>query len=150
MSSSRWAGSITKATHDQWALARRCQSAHIQGLETGIATITHRLLLPVGQKGSKKTPGGYRSRQQWHAKTRRLHVLEDRLAAAQGDREAGIVHVVRGGKRLARTRHHLGTAQLTEHRWRRSGKPNAGSSPPTVSPGSDTATRPSASAPRAR
>lgn len=27
-SSSRWAGSITKATHDQWALARRGQSAH--------------------------------------------------------------------------------------------------------------------------
>lgn len=29
-SSSRWAGSITKATHDQWALARRGQLAHIQ------------------------------------------------------------------------------------------------------------------------
>ncbi|MFJ3620936.1 hypothetical protein ACIPSH_22720 [Streptomyces iakyrus] len=27
-SSSRWAGSITKATHDQWALARRGQAAH--------------------------------------------------------------------------------------------------------------------------
>ncbi|MEU6578604.1 IS200/IS605 family accessory protein TnpB-related protein, partial [Streptomyces sp. NPDC046805] len=27
-SSSRWAGSITKATHDQWALARRAQLAH--------------------------------------------------------------------------------------------------------------------------
>ena len=36
-SSSRWAGSITKATHDQWALARRCQLAHIQVLEAGIA-----------------------------------------------------------------------------------------------------------------
>ncbi|WP_406477441.1 IS200/IS605 family accessory protein TnpB-related protein [Streptomyces sp. NBC_01615] len=118
MSSSRWAGSITKATHDQWALARRCQSAHIQGLEAGIAAIAHRLSLPVGERGSKKTPGGYRSRQEWHAKTRRLHVLEDRLAAEQGDREAGIVHVVRGGKRLARTRHHLDTAQLTEHQWR--------------------------------
>src|SRR5690242_10178297 len=29
-SSSRWAGSITKATHDQWALARRGQAAHIR------------------------------------------------------------------------------------------------------------------------
>jgi hypothetical protein len=27
-SSSRWAGSITKATHDQWALSRRAQLAH--------------------------------------------------------------------------------------------------------------------------
>src|SRR3990170_4960070 len=28
-SSARWAGSITKATHDQWALARRGQAAHV-------------------------------------------------------------------------------------------------------------------------
>jgi hypothetical protein len=27
-SSSRWAGSITKSTHDQWALSRRCQLVH--------------------------------------------------------------------------------------------------------------------------
>src|SRR5256885_1845193 len=33
VSSSRWAGSITKATHDQWALARRNQLAHVQSLE---------------------------------------------------------------------------------------------------------------------
>ncbi|WP_409467979.1 IS200/IS605 family accessory protein TnpB-related protein [Streptomyces sp. HC307] len=118
VSSSRWAGSITKATHDQWALARRCQFAHIQSLEAGIGTIAHRLSLPVGEKGSKKAPGGYRSRQEWHAKARRLHVLEGRLTAVRADRDAGIVHVVRGGKRLARTRHHLDTAQLTEAEWR--------------------------------
>lgn len=118
LSSSRWAGSITKASHDQWALARRCQWAHIQNLEAGIRTIGHQLSMPVGEKGSKKVPGGYRSRQEWHAKTRRLHVLEDRLAAGRADRDAGIVHVVRGGKQLARTRHHLEAAQLTEAGWR--------------------------------
>ncbi|MFJ9146691.1 hypothetical protein ACIRP7_01140 [Streptomyces sp. NPDC102270] len=32
VSSSRWAGSLTKATHDQWALARPGQLAHIQSL----------------------------------------------------------------------------------------------------------------------
>ncbi|MFJ9007821.1 IS200/IS605 family accessory protein TnpB-related protein [Streptomyces canus] len=118
LSSSRWAGSITKATHDQWALARRCQLAHIHTLEAGIRTIKDRLALPVGQKGTRKAPGGYRSRREWHAKARRLRVLQDRLAAARADREAGIVHVVRGGKRLARTRHYLETAQLTESAWR--------------------------------
>ncbi|MFF9041031.1 IS200/IS605 family accessory protein TnpB-related protein [Streptomyces sp. NPDC014892] len=117
-SSSRWAGSITKATHDQWALARRCQSAHIQSLEAGIRTIEDRLALPVGQRGTKKAPGGYRSRREWHAKARRLRALQDRLATARADREAGIVHVVRGGKRLARTRHHLEAAGLTESAWR--------------------------------
>ncbi|MER7408531.1 IS200/IS605 family accessory protein TnpB-related protein, partial [Streptomyces sp. NPDC000070] len=92
-SSSRWAGSITKATHDQWALSRRVQLAHIQGLEAGVRTIAHRLSLPVGEKGTKRVPGGYRSRREWFAKTRRLRVLEERLAAERADREAGRVRV---------------------------------------------------------
>ncbi|MER6127453.1 IS200/IS605 family accessory protein TnpB-related protein, partial [Streptomyces sp. NPDC001795] len=117
-SSSRWAGSITKATHDQWALARRGQLAHIQNLEAGIETITHRLSRPVGDRGTKQAPGGYRSKREWHAKRRRLCVLEDRLQAVRTDREAGRVRVVRGGKRLLNTRHNLEQAQLTEEQWR--------------------------------
>ncbi|MGW2329618.1 IS200/IS605 family accessory protein TnpB-related protein [Streptomyces sp. NPDC001700] len=117
-SSSRWAGSITKATHDQWALSRRAQYAHIQTLEAGVRTIAHRLSLPVGAEGTKRSPGGYRTRQEWFAKARRLRLLRDRLAAARADREAGRVRVVRGGKRLARNRHHLEQAQLTEAGWR--------------------------------
>ncbi|GGS79974.1 transposase [Streptomyces violaceus] len=117
-SSSRWAGSLTKATHDQWALARRGQLAHIQSLEAGMRMIAHRLSLPVGHKGTKRAPGGYRSRREWHAKTRRLHVLADRLKAARADRDAGRVRVVRGGKRLLNTRHHLQAVQLTEEQWR--------------------------------
>ncbi|MEV5708084.1 IS200/IS605 family accessory protein TnpB-related protein [Actinoallomurus sp. NPDC052274] len=117
-SSSRWAGSITKATHDQWALARRSQFAHIRSLESGIATITHRLSLPVGAKGSKKTPGGYRSAEEWFAKTRRLRLLQDRLQRLQADYRTGRVRVVRGGKRLLRTRHNLEAAELTSAEWR--------------------------------
>ncbi|MCP3766013.1 MULTISPECIES: IS200/IS605 family element transposase accessory protein TnpB [unclassified Streptomyces] len=118
-SSSRWAGSITKATHDQWALSRRAQLAHIQGLEAGIRTIAHRLSLPVGEKGDKRVPGGYRTAREWFAKTRRLHVLEDRLITERADRQAGRVRVTRGGKRLLNTRHHLDKAQLTAGQWRR-------------------------------
>jgi IS605 OrfB family transposase len=117
-SSSRWAGSITKASHNQWALARRAQLAHIQNLEAGVRTIAHRLSLPVGQKGTKRAPGGYRTAREWFAKSRRLHVLQDRLAAERADRAAGRVRVVRGGKRLLNTRHHLQAAQLTETVWR--------------------------------
>ena len=117
-SSSRWAGSITKATHDQWALARRGQLAHIHSLEAGIATITYRLTRPVGEKGTKQASGGYRSNREWFAKSRRLHVLEDRLHAERANREAGVVDVVRGGKRLLNTRHHLEAARLTEAQWR--------------------------------
>ncbi|MET9081617.1 IS200/IS605 family accessory protein TnpB-related protein [Streptomyces sp. NPDC004237] len=116
-SSSRWAGSITKATHDQWALARRDQLAHIHSLQAGIHTITLRLSLPVGEEGTKAAPGGYRSKPEWFAKSRRLNVLEDRLQAVQADRQNGAVHVVRGGKRLLNTRHHLEAAGLTEPDW---------------------------------
>ncbi|WP_030835925.1 IS200/IS605 family element transposase accessory protein TnpB [Streptomyces hygroscopicus] len=117
-SSSRWAGSITKATHDQWALARRGQLAHIQHLQAGIDMIASRLSLSVGAKGSKGSPGGYRSQQEWFAKSRRLRLLKDRLARERADREAGRVRVVRGGKKLLRHRHHLQAAQLSEAQWR--------------------------------
>ncbi|MGX1621683.1 IS200/IS605 family accessory protein TnpB-related protein, partial [Streptomyces sp. NPDC055506] len=118
LSSSRWAGSITKATHDQWALARRGQTAHLRSLEAGVQAIRHRLSLPVGAKGTKHAPGGYRSAREWFTKSRRLHVLEDRLATVRADRDSGVVHVARGGRRLLGTRHHLDTAQLTKTQWR--------------------------------
>ncbi|MFC9621855.1 IS200/IS605 family accessory protein TnpB-related protein [Streptomyces sp. NPDC056930] len=117
-SSSRIAGAITKATHDQWALARRCQAAHIQTLEAGIRTLRHRLSLPIGARGVKRAAGGYRSRSEWFHKSRRLAALEVRHAAVVADRQAGRVRVVRGGKRLLNTRHHLTRARLTEEQWR--------------------------------
>lgn len=88
-STSRWAGAVTKASHDQWALARRCQYAHIQSLEAGVCTIRHRLSLPVSEKGSKRAPGGYRTRQEWFVKARRLHILQDRLAQERADGAVG-------------------------------------------------------------
>ncbi|MFF3326374.1 IS200/IS605 family accessory protein TnpB-related protein [Streptomyces sp. NPDC002889] len=118
-SSSRWAGTITKATHDQWALSRRCQLAHIHNLEAGVRTLMHRLSQPIGEKGTKRAPGGYRSKGEWFHKSRRLHTLEHRLDVARTDREAGRVHVVRGGRRLLNTRHNLQAAQLTEEQWRK-------------------------------
>ncbi|MEU5094421.1 IS200/IS605 family accessory protein TnpB-related protein [Streptomyces sp. NPDC020996] len=117
-SSSRWAGSITKATHDQWALARRGQSAHISSLQTGVDTITYRLSLPIGAKGSRGRPGGYRSKREWFAKSRRLYLLQDRLEQERARWEAGRVRVVRGGRRLLRARHNLEAAGLTEAGWR--------------------------------
>ncbi|MFE2495257.1 IS200/IS605 family accessory protein TnpB-related protein [Streptomyces scopuliridis] len=99
-------------------MARRGLAAHIRGLEAGIGVVRHRLSLPVGEQGAKRAPGGYRSRREWHAKSRRLTVLEARRDRAVADWRAGRVRVVRGGKRLANTRHHLDTAQLTDERWR--------------------------------
>ncbi|MCX4693621.1 transposase [Streptomyces sp. NBC_01408] len=118
LSSSRWAGSVTKATHDQWSLSRRAQATHLAGLDAGIRMLRHRLSLPVGQRGTKRAPGGYRSQREWFAKSRRLASLEARHAAVSADREAGRVRVVRGGRKPANTRHHLDAAGLTEPEWR--------------------------------
>lgn len=117
-STARWAGAITKATHDQWGLARRAQAAHIQSLTDGIAMIRHRLSQELGSKGADGMPGGYRTRKEWFQKTRRLAVLEQRLARVEADRAAGHVSVVRGGNRLLHKRHHLAEAGLTQGQWR--------------------------------
>ncbi|MCW2870314.1 MAG: transposase, partial [Streptomyces oryziradicis] len=78
----------------------------------------HRLPQPIGAKGSKRAPGGYRSAREWHAKSRRLTALQDRRATLAADAGAGRVRVVRGGKKLANTRHHLEQAELSATRWR--------------------------------
>ncbi|MEU9120242.1 IS200/IS605 family accessory protein TnpB-related protein [Streptomyces sp. NPDC048506] len=119
VSSSRIAGAITKATHDQWALARRCQAAHLQNLEAGITTLRRRLSLPLGEKGTKRAAGGYRSKGEWFRKSRRLAMLEARRATVVEDWRTGRVRVVRGSRRLLNTRHQLEAAQLSEAEWRR-------------------------------
>lgn len=117
-SSSRWAGSVTANTHDQWGLSRRAQHAHLQSLDAGIHMLRHRLSLPVGEKGSRGRPGGYRSRHEWFHKSRRLHILEHRHQQVSAEREAGRVSVVRGGRRLLNQRHHLDQAERSEEQWR--------------------------------
>ncbi|WP_443056646.1 IS200/IS605 family accessory protein TnpB-related protein [Streptomyces sp. MUM 178J] len=117
-SSSRWAGSVTSSTHDQWGLSRRAQHQHLQSLEAGIRTLRHRLSLPIGEKGSRGKPGGYRSKGEWFQKTRRLAILEERHAHVRAERETGKVSVVRGGRRLLHQRHNLTAAEKTPEQWR--------------------------------
>ena len=117
-SSSRWAGSVTANTHDQWGLSRRAQWQHLQSLDAGIRMIRHRLSLPIGEKGSRGTPGGYRSEHERFQKTRRLAILEAEYERVRVEREAGHVSVVRGGRRLLKQRHNLDAAKKTEEQWR--------------------------------
>lgn len=119
-SSARWAGSITKATHDQWALARRGQATEAARLRSEIARVEARLARPLGAKADKaaRLVRGYATRAEWHAKSRRLHVLRDRLTAVEADWAAGRVHVVRGGKKLAGLRHRLDDAGIDGQTWR--------------------------------
>ena len=97
----------------------RVVGGHLASLEAGVRTVAERLAQPLGAKGTKSAPGGYRSRREWFGKARRLACLEDRLAQVREDWDAGAVHVVRGGRKLANSRHHLEEAGLTEAGWRR-------------------------------
>ncbi|MFI8425534.1 IS200/IS605 family accessory protein TnpB-related protein [Streptomyces sp. NPDC085479] len=87
-------------------------------MDAGIRMIRYRLSLPVGEKGARGKPGGYGSRREWFQKTRRLEVLEGRYERVRTAREAGRVPVVRGGRRLLNSRHHLSLAGRTEAQWR--------------------------------
>ncbi|MET7712035.1 IS200/IS605 family accessory protein TnpB-related protein [Streptomyces sp. NPDC005407] len=88
-----------------------------------IATVTARLARPLGTKSRKRRKdqpeevAGYGSRQEWHAKCRRLATLQTERARVAADLEEGRVHVVRGGNQLLRTRLNLDQAGLTELEW---------------------------------
>ena len=119
-SSSRWAGAITRTSDDQWARARANQVDQARNLRAAIATIEARLAAPVAgvQMVDGRRVRGYRTRgERWH-KSGRRDVLAVRLARLDAGLAAGRVSVVRGGRKLAKQRHHLDEAQMTREEWR--------------------------------
>jgi hypothetical protein len=116
VSSSRWAGAITRASEDGWQLASRNLTAEIRSLRARIGRIRGRLVVPAGERRGRLR--GYASPSERFEKQRRLQVLRARLAAAETRMAEGRLSVCRGGRRLARVRHHLGEARLTEEQWR--------------------------------
>jgi len=115
--SSRWAGAITRTSQDQWWRAYHNLLDQRAGLQRGIRRIRMRLAAPVGGRAGRVR--GYASRAERLEKQRRLHQLTARLESVEVHIAQGRVSVVRGGRRLLRTRQHLGEAGLTEPQWRR-------------------------------
>ncbi|MFF7123638.1 hypothetical protein [Streptomyces sp. NPDC008240] len=116
VSSSRWAGAMTRASEDQYQLAVRCLYDERAGLRRAIHAITRRLVAPCG-KGSKGGVRGYANQNERAQKQRRLHVLQARLAVVESRIAAGHPSITVGGRDLARLRHHLADAHLTETDW---------------------------------
>jgi IS605 OrfB family transposase len=114
--SSRWAGAITRTSEDTWQLAWRNLLAQRRSLQQRVGRIERRLSLPVGAGRGKHR--GYATGAEHFAKRQRLQILQARLAEVEGRIAEGQVSVCRGGSRLARTRHHLVKAGLTEAEWR--------------------------------
>lgn len=116
--SSRWAGAMTRASEDQYQLSMRCLHDERTGLRRAIRTIARRLAAPCGKR-AKDGVRGYADQNERAQKQRRMQVLKSRLAAVEAKIASGRPSITVGGRRLARLRHNLADAQLTEAEWRR-------------------------------
>ncbi|MDT5078130.1 MAG: hypothetical protein QOJ80_2767, partial [Mycobacterium sp.] len=122
MSSSRWAGAITRAVEDQYLLGMRALSAQVTDLRRGIEVVEQRCALRPGQREpapatASRRRRGYRTAGERFAKTRRVAVLRTRLAAAEDALAAGRPSIVVGRKRLWRNRNHLEQTAMTQQQW---------------------------------
>lgn len=113
--SSRWAGAITRTSADQWAREWKNLADQRNGLRRGIRAIEARLAIPVGARAGRVR--GYASGAERFSKQRRRLVLRDRLKVVEDRIAGGRVSIVRGGRRLATTRHHLAEAGLAQGQW---------------------------------
>jgi IS605 OrfB family transposase len=130
ISSSRWAGAITRAVEDQYQLGMRGVAAHVADLRAAVEILEQRCALRPGELGpvgdhaqvgrcrSRRRRRGYRSAGERFAKTRRLARSRERLAAAERDLAAGHPSIVVGGKRLWLHRSHLEATAMSEQQWR--------------------------------
>ena len=114
--SSRWAGAITRTSNDQWERGLRNRREQQLGLQRAIASIERRHAVPMGERGGHSR--SYASQDERFQKQRRLQRLKARLAQMEAGLGAGRVSVTRGGGELARLRHHLEPAGLSQARWR--------------------------------
>jgi hypothetical protein len=124
-SSSRWAGAITRTSNDQWRRGWRNQLHVRAGLRRAIRVIQRRLAVPVGGRTGRTR--GYATAAERYAKQQRLQRLQALLARVERRLGQGRVSVVRGGRRLAKVRHRLTDARLTEGSGGSGGGRNAGS-----------------------
>jgi hypothetical protein len=115
-SSSRWAGSLTRTSNDQWRRALANLVDREISLRRAVRTVRSRLAVPVQSK--RERVRGYASRAERFAKQGRLQHLEAELAEVADRLAAGRVSVCRGGRQLAKQRHTLDDAKLTEAQWR--------------------------------
>jgi hypothetical protein len=132
VTSSRWAGAITRAVENQYQLGMRALRAQVTDLRSAITVLEQRCALRPREvfvppdedaaggprRRSHRPVRGYSSKAQRFSKTRRLAALRTKLAAADAALTAGRPSITVGGKRLLRNRQHLDAAEMTEQQWR--------------------------------
>ena len=131
VSSSRWAGAITRAAEDQYQLGMRALGAHVTDLRAAVAALQARCALRPGEvaapdrdvaggprRRSRRPVRGYCSAAERFTKTRRLAILRQRLAESEDALAAGRPSITVGGNRLWRARQNLAAAEMTAQQWR--------------------------------
>jgi hypothetical protein len=116
--SSRWAGTLTRTSNDQWQRAHRNLLDARAGLRRAIRRLRARLAVGVGQHQGKVR--SYASQAERFQKQRRLQHLQARLHKVEEQLARGRVSVCRGGRRLAKLRHALGRDDMpvAKAEWR--------------------------------
>jgi hypothetical protein len=114
-SSSRWAGAITRTSNDQWNRAHKNLQEERASLRRAIHRLRQRVHAPVNGKVGRVR--GYGTAEERWAKQRRLQMLLTRLKQVEDRLAVSRVSVVRGGRHLAKARHHLDAAGSTLERW---------------------------------
>jgi hypothetical protein len=114
-SSSRWAGAITRTSNDQWQRAFQNLLDTRAGLQRAIRIVEARLAVPAGHRDGRTR--GYTSQAERFAKQCRLQHLQARLGKIERNLADRQVSVCRGGRRLAKLRHGLDDAELSEPDW---------------------------------
>ncbi|MEU8432899.1 hypothetical protein AB0F18_08270 [Streptomyces sp. NPDC029216] len=103
-------------SEDQYQLSLRCLFDERAFLRRAVAKIRARLAAPCGRRAGGVL--GYASGDERAQKQRRLQILTTRLTEVESRIEAGHPSIVVGGRRLAKGRHHLAAAGITEAAWR--------------------------------
>lgn len=115
-STSRWAATIMWTSDNQWKREYRNLLSQRTSLRRAVDRIDMRLAAPIG--GREGRMRGYATVQEQWEKRRRRQVLQARLMNTETRIAQGRVSVVRGGRRLAKSRQNLAQAQLDESEWR--------------------------------
>lgn len=115
VTSSRWAGAMTRAVEDQYQLGMRSAAADVASLTAAVNALTRRCAVEPGTVAAGLR--GYHTAAERHQKRRRLTQLEHRLRSARAVLDHAHPSITVGGKRLWRNRNHLDRAALTEAEW---------------------------------
>jgi hypothetical protein len=128
LSSSRWAGALTRTAIDSYRLGVRGQAGEVVSLRAATETITARMAAPVGgvavldpqrPRARSRPVRGYATEAERFSKSRRKAQPGQRLAVATARLESGHPRIVVGGGRLWRNRHHLDRAAMGLEKWQR-------------------------------